>query len=623
MVETVNLAMRMCAAGRSAFAVPGNHDVKLMRALSGKNVSVTHGLRASLEQIENLPEDERNAFKSEYVKFADGLVSHLWLDGGKLCAVHAGMPEDYIGRASGRVREFALYGETTGETDEFGLPIRYNWAEHYRGSTSVIYGHTPVPSAEWFNNTLCLDTGCVFGGKLSALRYPEGDLVSVGAKAVYAEPVRPLVPEKVGESGAELSLQWRHDDLLNAEDVLGKRFIETSLMKTVTVPAEHAAAALEVMSRFATDPRWLMYLPPTMSPCETAPSDTDLLERPHEAFTYYRTSGVAQVVCQRKHMGSRSVVIVCKDREAARSRFGSAGETGQVLTRTGRPFFDSIEMSEDFLQELRNALTKADFWTEFATDWVLLDCELMPWNAKAQGLLKEQYAPVGSAATLALTEAKRLLELAERRGLALSDVRERTQTRLADTERYRAAYAHYCWNVSSLNDLRLAPFHLLATEGNSYFHRDHLWHIETLERLSAHSDLLLPTERKVVTLSDEASCDEATTWWENLTADGGEGMVVKPLDFVVQGNKGLLQPAVKVRGREYLRIIYGADYTEPQHLTRLRSRSLGGKRGLALREFALGVEGIERFLRREPLRRVHECVFGVLALESEPVDPRL
>lgn len=133
----------------------------------------------------------------------------------------------------------------------------------------------------------------------------------------------------------------------------------------------------------------------------------------------------------------------------------------------------------------------------------------------------------------------------------------------------------------------------------------------------------MPTPFKVVSLVDSGSQEEATAWWENLTSAGGEGMVVKPSDFVTKGKRGLVQPAVKVRGREYLRIIYGPEYTADKHLERLRSRNLGRKRSLALREFALGIESLERFVRNEPLRRVHECVFGVLALESEPVDPRL
>lgn len=154
--------------------------------------------------------------------------------------------------------------------------------------------------------------------------------------------------------------------------------------------------------------------------------------------------------------------------------------------------------------------------------------------------------------------------------------------------------------------------------------KDHGWHMETLAGLcSGQEQVLAATPCQVVDLDDEASCSEATSWWEDLTGRGGEGMVVKPWDFVVANRKGLVQPALKCRGREYLRIIYGPEYTASEHLERLRERGLGTKRSLALREFALGIEGLERFVRREPLRRVHECAFAVLAMESEPVDPRL
>jgi protein phosphatase len=178
--------------------------------------------------------------------------------------------------------------------------------------------------------------------------------------------------------------------------------------------------------------------------------------------------------------------------------------------------------------------------------------------------------------------------------------------------------------VESVDDLRLAPFHVLATEGAVHTDRDHLWHMETIGRVRAASDrLLYATEHRVVDVTDPASQAAATAWWEQMTGAGGEGMVVKPLEFAARGRRGVVQPAVKCRGREYLRIIYGPEYTVPDNLERLRSRGLGAKRSLAMREFALGIEGLERFVRGEPLRRVHECVFGVLALESEPVDPRL
>ncbi|MGL5096926.1 MAG: polynucleotide kinase-phosphatase, partial [Planctomycetia bacterium] len=193
-----------------------------------------------------------------------------------------------------------------------------------------------------------------------------------------------------------------------------------------------------------------------------------------------------------------------------------------------------------------------------------------------------------------------------------------------NVERFVDAYRRYCWTVESLDDLKLAPFHFLATEGAAHVHRDHSWHMETLRKICERDPLLLrATPTKIVDVTDPASVRDGIDWWRELTDGGGEGMVVKPLDFIASGRQGVVQPAVKCRGREYLRIIYGPDYDAPANLDRLRRRGLAAKRSLALREFALGVEGLERFVRGEPLRRVHECVFGVLALESEPVDPRL
>jgi len=187
--------MRMVETG-SALCVPGNHDSKLMRALQGRPVQVRHGLAQSLQQMEAEPPE----FRGQVVDFIDSLISHLVLDDGRLVVAHAGMVEALQGRASRRVRDFAMYGETTGETDEFGLPVRYHWAKDYRGKAMVAYGHTPVPHAEWLNNTICLDTGCVYGGHLTALRYPERELVSVAAARVYYEPARPLHAEPTPEA---------------------------------------------------------------------------------------------------------------------------------------------------------------------------------------------------------------------------------------------------------------------------------------------------------------------------------------------------------------------------------------------------------------------------------------
>ncbi len=625
-LDTLRIVRNMVVEG-SGICVPGNHDMKLLKKLNGRDVQITHGLAETLAEIDALPDAIRPAFTKSLAAFLEGLISHYVLDDGKLVVAHAGMKAEMQGRGSGRVRDFALYGETTGETDEFGLPVRYNWAAEYRGTATVVYGHTPVPEAEWLNRTVNVDTGCVYGGKLTAMRYPEREFVSVPAIRTYCEPMRPFLPEPLSPIGP--TLQQIDDDVLDAADVLGKRIVSTRLRGNVTIREAHATAALEVMSRFAANPKWLIYLPPTMSPCETS-QEPGLLEHPVEAFAYFRNQGATQVICEEKHMGSRAVVVVCKDEQAARERFGVLeGEVGVITTRTGRRFFNDAILEAKFLERVRAALTAANIWATFDTTWVCLDCELLPWSAKAQELLKNQYAAVGAAGRAAIPKAVASLAIATER--LSGEERAKAERLMAESQgkeqhidQFVAAYRQYCWPVNSLTDLKLAPFHLLASEGQVHTDKNHIWHMDTLATICrADTELLLATSYKLVDPNDETSVAAGSEWWTELTEHGGEGMVVKPLEFILRGKRGLVQPAVKCRGREYLRIIYGPDYTVEENLSRLRHRGLSHKRSLALGEFALGNESLERFVRREPLRRVHECVFGVLALESEPVDPRL
>ncbi len=617
--QVLRLVMKMVEQG-TALCVPGNHDMKLMRKLKGRDVQITHGMAESLAQLAGEPPE----FTKEVAKFIDDLVSHYVFDEGKLVVAHAGMKEEMQGRGSGKVREFALFGETTGETDEYGLPVRYNWASEYRGKAMVVYGHTPTVEPEWLNRTLNIDTGCVFGGKLTAFRYPEKELVSSPAQRVYYEPAKPFLPPEALPITPELSAQQMHDDLLEIEDVIGKRLVQTRLRGNVTIREENAITALEVMSRFAVNPKWLIYLPPTMSPPETSRQE-GLLEHPAEAFAFYRHEGIPKVICEEKHMGSRAVVIVCRDEDSAINHFGVVGEgIGVCYTRTGRRFFSDLSLENEFLARVHSSLSAAHIWDDLKTNWVCLDCELMPWSAKAQELLRQQYAPTGSAARAALAETISELQRASQRQPEIGTLLERYNSRLGMAELYVQAYRQYCWPVQSLDDLKLAPFHLMASEGAVHTDKPHPWHMDIAERLGkGGAGLLISTATLEIDLTDEASQKQGIAWWEEHTGRGGEGMVVKPVDFIARGRHGLIQPAVKCRGREYLRIIYGPEYTMDENLQRLRSRALGAKRSLALREFALGIEALERFIRNEPLRRIHECSFGVLALESEPVDPRL
>ena len=621
--DVLRLAMDMVKSG-NAIAVPGNHDVKLLKYLRGKSIAMTHGIDRTIAEIEA----KGDSFKSEVAEFIDSLISHYVLDDGKLVIAHAGLKQEYIGRGSARVREFCLYGETTGETDSYGLPVRLDWAGDYRGRATIVYGHIAAKKVKTQNSTYCIDTGCVFGGKLTAYRYPEREIVDVDALQQYYEPIKPL----------EDAIDTDMGDMLTVGDFNRKLHIETELMPSIDVHENNAAAALEIMSRFAADPHWLIYLPPTMSPCETSQLD-GYLEHPLQAFEYYRSHGIQNVVCEKKHMGSRAVIILCRNAETALKRFGiTDGTRGIIYTRTGRHFFEDNAVEAALLDRLDDVLTKTNFWDGFKTDWVCLDTELMPWSEKAQGLIRTQYAPTGNAGAGSLSAAVDALEKAcQRRNIAfdvdkmtsgqnvdLGEVLERYKTKQNDIDRYIKAYREYCWTVKSIDDFRIAPFHILAVEGCVFSQEKHIWHMENIRKyITGIDEVFMETPYLCVDTEDEASVQAGVDWWLELTAGGGEGMVVKPETFTAKQGIKLLQPAVKCRGREYLRIIYGAEYLSPDHLKRLKVRSLSRKRTLALKEFSLGMESLSRFVNKEPLYRVHECSFGVLAFESEPVDPRL
>jgi protein phosphatase len=617
--DTLRLAMDMVESG-VARCVMGNHEAKVEKWLRSRDVQIKHGLDKTIADLDA----GGDPFKRRVKTFIGRLVSHYMLDGGRLAVTHAGIKAEMQNRASGAIRAFCMYGETTGETDEFGLPVRYNWAADYRGDTRVIYGHTPVVETEWLNNTLCIDTGCVFGGKLSALRYPEMEIVSEPARTVYSEPVRPLAPTTLG-----LTAQQEHDDTLDLADVSGKRILATRYTHSITVREENAVAALEVMVRFAVDPRWLIYLPPTMSPSETSERE-NYLEHPAEALDFYCRAGLSSVICEEKHMGSRAILVIARDVDAARRRFGvTNGECGCIYTRTGRQFFPSAAETREAVARTVAALEGAGLFDALKTDWFCLDAEIMPWSAKAQSLIEQQYGPVGAAARTGLALAHAAVETAAARGVDVGEYAGLFGARRERIERFGAAVRQYCWPVTGLDGVKIAPFHVLAAEGRVFHGEQHTWHMATLARLAEYDPLFQATRTSIVDLGDEASVETAIGWWLAMTGAGGEGMVIKPPAILVRqssGEKGpgrILQPAIKCRGRDYLRIIYGPDYDAPENLARLRKRGVGAKRSLAYREFVLGLEALDRFIAREPLRRVHECVFAILALESEPVDPRL
>ncbi len=630
-LETV---MNMVEGG-TALCVMGNHEHKLVRKLKGNNVQLTHGIARTMEQLEKRDQE----FIGRAREFMEGLNAHYILDEGKLIVAHAGIKGQYQGRSSGRVRAFCMFGDTNGETDEWGLPVRLDWASDYTGKAMVVYGHTPVATPRKVNNTMNIDTGCVFGGNLTALRYPEMELVSVPALETYYESVKPITggtePLEPGSNyGQGHALQQGVDQTpsgqerpagLAISDVDGSREIVTTLQGNIRVDPKRASAALEIMSRFAMDPRWLVYMPPTISPTQTSQKD-GLLEHPQEAFKQYLEDGLKHVICEEKHMGSRAILVIGKDPDETSRHFKIDDPLGGACySRTGRRFFNDPELEARFFEKARQEINRAGLWEELETGWLVLDCEIMPWSLKAERMIQNDFAPTGAAGVNTLTMTRDILEQARARGIDTGELAQRTGARLEATQQYQEAYRPYCWKVDGIEQVRAAPFHILAAQGRTFAHKHHTWHMEMAERLSnAGNGLFIPTENILVDLESEEETGRAARWWETITKRGCEGMVVKPLSFTPEGKDGQrIQPALKVRGPEYLRIIYGPEYNLPGNIERMRGRGLRTKRSMALREFALAQEGLERFVQGEPLSRVHECSFAVMALESEPVDPRL
>ena len=614
--RVLELVMNMTESG-TAHCVLGNHEDKLIRTLKGNPTQMSHGLAQTMAQLDARGQD----FKDRVATYLRHLPFHLMLDGERLAVAHAGILQQYQGRHSRRVEQFCMYGDTTGETDEWGLPVRLNWAQNYRGGATVVYGHTPVVKPDWFNGTINVDTGCVFGGKLTALRYPENLLVSIDALETYYEPAKPI-----GAGDTKPEHEPNQDHLLLIEDVLDKRPVSTRLRGNISVRPEQAQSALETVSRFSVDPRWLAYIPPTISPSGTS-QRLDFLEHPEETFQYFRDSDITQIICEEKHMGSRAVIIAGRDQAAIQHAFGISDDNAAICyTRTGRNFFTGPDatMAPAFYQRVRDAITKAGLWDELNTDWIILDCELMPWSFKARELMKFQYAATAAAADNTMSLINQLMAQLTQRNIEVTELTNNFHQRTDATTKFRTAYRNYCWNVEDLDDLKLAPFHIMASKGAVHTDQPHTWHMAIAERLAqAEPRLFQSTQFRVVDLEQPDQVEDATQWWLTMTQAGGEGMVVKPTSFIAQSPRTLVQPAVKCRGPEYLRIIYGPEYNLPQNIDKVRRRSLRGKQALALREFALGVEGLERFVMGKPLHEVHQCAFAVLALETEATDPRL
>ena len=402
------------------------------------------------------------------------------------------------------MRDFALYGETTGETDEFGLPVRCDWAADYRGAATVVYGHTPVPEPEWLNNTINIDTGCVFGGRLTALRWPERELVSVPAardllRAGAAVPAAEPAPRDAQQRARSCSTSTTSP--ASASSRRGSR-------GTVTIREENAAARARGHEPLRDRPA-LARLPAADDGADRdLAARRTLLEHPAEAFAEYRARGRRRRSSARRSTWARArSSSSAATRTSRATRFGvDGGETGVVYTRTGRPFFDDAEPRRLLDRRPRRGRRAPACGTSSDTDWLVLDCELLPWSAKAHGA---DPAPVrrrrrGRARPALAATRRRRSRRAAARGLDVGALLERqTRDRAERVDRYVDAYRRYGWPVDGVDDLRLAPFHVLAAETGVFVDRDHAWHLERCDALvAADPDWIRRTDRRVVDVTD-------------------------------------------------------------------------------------------------------------------------
>lgn len=700
--EVLRLVIDLVKSGH-ALAVPGNHEKKLVQKLKGRDVQLSYGLEESLRQLKS----QSAEFIQEIITFVEGLTSHYVLDEARLVVAHAGLKESMHGRSSPEERLFALYGESPKKGSNYRGARQGNWIQEYHGKAMVVYGHTPVAEPFWINRTLCVDTGCVFGGNLSALRYPEKEVVSVKALKTYCYPPKKFLmqlqkaahrlgkvyepppslaprdeedivpvpieeeslsvaskknvseaeveessfPSTEEEQSSEDSIspeetteeefsedtsdtsppleeevaekpRERTDTFLDIEDVLGRRHIKTKLLPHILIHEESAIASLEILNRFAVPPEWLIYLPISLSP--TLPSRTrPYLEYPQEAFHYYSRAGLTQVICEEFHAGSQVVVILCRNSTVAENRFKTApGEIGVCYNRIGQRVF-SKSWEKTILTHFIQILDQQNFWQEFQTDWVCFEAVLSPKNFRQEELFATNYAKRSYATEFLYTKVIDSLSQSEKQGARVQGLIKYYEERKYLGENDVTLYSKYFWPVSRIQDLKIAPVHLLATQGKNYFAQEHLWQLRVFEswikaeeQLASDLRLLKNTSYKIVALNDSEAILKAIEEWESETH---AGWVIKPPTFLPQGNYPRLQPALKCRRPGYLKLHYGPEYGLPKNLRRLKIRNLSPFRMHVLKTFALSTEALDRFVQNRPHGDTHECIAGVLALESEPL----
>lgn len=611
-IETMQFWLKQIEAGLS-YMTDSNHGWKIARWLDGQNVTLNYGDELVEQEFSTYEkehgEEQTQALKNRFAKMLFNAQSHYILTKNKITkavVTHAGIKDHYIGKQSKHISDFCRYGDIQ-QTDSSSKPIRGDWFTQHKTSELIIWGHDVKLQPFKANRTINIDQGAVFGGELTAFQYPEQTFISVNSYANYAGTLdNPILEAKNKRFSPP-----------NVTQFINGFTVHTSNDEQITIPKENALAAMDTFSHYTLPLEQVIYIPPTMSPTPQTSALPDYLEHPVEAFNYYKKNGITKMIAEKKHMGSRAVIFIAKNKDVAKELINS-DSLGYITTRTGRAFFEQ-EQQQRIVELIHAELIAKNYFEQFNTSFVIMDAEILPWNLKAQRLIDQQYETVAENALMDRHKLMEKLHITEH--VDVTSWLEEYKHKYKNAAKFDAVFKNYCWSTNELSGIQIAPFHILAHSSSTNFHQPHSWHMQMNELLAENSSLFIATEYRLI--ESEQDEQEIINWWQNMTEDGHEGIVVKPIDFLAYHKGKLLQPAIKVRGREYLRIIYGMDYTNEAFMKKLKQRNPSRKMKNALLEFKLGLEGISRFVSLESSTRVHECALATLALESDPIDPRL
>jgi hypothetical protein len=617
-IAMANMMMKQVKAGE-AYAVDSNHNYKLWRFLEGRNVIMQNGDELVEQEFINFEKEygkeKTLQLKSELLDFLKNLPSHLIIqDNGinRAVVVHAGIKEEMIGKKSNEIRDYCRFGPKNDESENIEeIPNRIDWTKEYNGAPLIIWGHDPRPEPRIINNTINLDQGGYCGHKLTLMRYPDMEFVHVNVNKSYVED----------EKNAIMKFYNNRFEIPSINSYINGINLEID-GKEINCHHKDVAYALDLVSTRTVSLEELFYVAPTMSPTPKVSKLDNFLEHPNEAFEYFIENDIKKVVAQKKHMGSRALITLFKNEEIGK-KYINKNKKGFILSRNNIRFFN-IEQEKQYVDRLVEDLTKHNFFEKYDTDLLILDCEILPWNLKANSLITNQYGLVSNTSRYVRNHKLEILKELFNQGKVSKEDVEKQINLLENSKKFHDVFSFYCWNIEDINNVKIAPFHILSFSKESNFNRNHEWHMGISKELSMMSSLFIETPYMIINLDNEQEKNSCIKWWKEITEDGHEGIVIKPYKFISKNKNGeIVQPAIKVRGKEYLRIIYGMDYLEKENLEIIKQRSAHKKMKKAISQFLLSVESINRFINMDKIENILECVLASMSIDNEFTDPRL